>query len=29
MSLEYWAGSLLTLAIISYLVCALVKPERF
>jgi K+-transporting ATPase KdpF subunit len=29
MSLEYWVGSLLTLAITGYLVYALLKPERF
>jgi K+-transporting ATPase KdpF subunit len=29
MSLEYWVGSLLTLAITGYLVYALLKPEHF
>ncbi len=29
MSLEYWVGFLLTLAITAYLVYALLKPERF
>jgi K+-transporting ATPase KdpF subunit len=29
MSLEYWVGSLLALAITGYLIYALLKPEHF